>query len=137
MKLLRAVVLMVIAPTALAGLNGQQISFRAPGADLDRVRISGDNQDDRAVRWDSSWKGIVCNAARCDQVRAEDWWFKGRILVRYRLRNDRHTYACYYYVNERQAGDWVNLVAPNIEPDGQGFRYREPGKAAVKCAIDR
>jgi hypothetical protein len=134
MKLLHVIVLLAATPLSFAGQSGQQISFRTPGADLERVRISGDNQQDTASKWDSSWKGILCSAGRCDQARTDNWWFKGKVVVRYRLRNDHHTYSCYFYVNEQQPGDWVRLSAPNVEADGPVFRYRKPGKAPVKCA---
>jgi hypothetical protein len=97
---------------ALAGVNGQQISFRAPGAHLEQVRISGDNQHDRPVTWISARAGVACREQPCDEVRTQGWWFKGKVTVEYRVRGEGAALSCYFYVNERQSGDWVDVLAP-------------------------
>jgi hypothetical protein len=103
------------------GQGGQQVSFSAPGMDIEQARISGDNQYDRHVTWDSSNFRSACEVGRCSEVRARNWWFKGKVIVEYRLRGDRTTYSCHFYVNEQPAGNyWADLLAPEIPgPDGR------------------
>lgn len=93
--------------------GGQQVSFRVPGADIELLRITGDNQYDRQVTWDSARMVRRCDTDPCDEVRARGWWFKGKVIVEYRLRGDPALRSCHFYVNERQAGSqWVDLQAP-------------------------
>jgi hypothetical protein len=93
--------------------GGQQVSFRVPGADIESLRITGDNQYDRQVTWDSARMVRRCDMDPCDEVRARGWWFKGKVIVEYRLRGDPALRSCHFYVNERQAGSqWVDLQAP-------------------------
>ena len=106
------VVLCGLPQLALAGLNGQQISFRAPGASLQQVRISGDNQYDRAVTWDSARAPAACPGQRCEEVRTPGWWFKGKVTIEYQVRGERAPRSCHFYVNEQQPGDWVAVLAP-------------------------
>lgn len=101
---------------AYAGPNGQQISIRVPGARLERVRISGDNQHGLAVTWDSSRAGASCSDERCEEVRAQGWWFKGKITVEYQVRGERPMRSCHDYVNESQPAHWVHLLAPADAP---------------------
>ena len=124
-RLLGAALLGLLPMSAHAGLNGQQISFRTSGAELDWVRITGDNQYDIPVTWDSTRFGLVCNAGRCGEARTPNWWFKGKVAIEYRLRGEPATYSCHFYVNEQQPDlEWVNLLAPkqlvplNRTPDG-------------------
>jgi hypothetical protein len=118
-----------LSQPAYAGPNGQQVSIRVPGARLERVRISGDNQYDRAVTWDSSRAGASCADQRCEEVRAQGWWFKGKVTVEYQLRGERPIRSCHYYVNESQPDHWVNLLAPtDSHPADAGV-----GEANPRC----
>jgi hypothetical protein len=77
-----------LSPAALAGTNGQQVSFRAFD-DISRVKISGDNYKGLPVTWDSERAGFTCTDTQCDEVRASNWWFKGKATVEYKLKDKR------------------------------------------------
>lgn len=125
-----------VSPSAFAGPNGQQVSLRAPGARLERVRISGDNQYDRPVTWDSSRSGANCADERCEEVRAQGWWFKGKVTVEYQVRGERPVRSCHFYVNESQPGDWVDLVAPaDPAPAGAAVSEASPRCLAAPSAV--
>lgn len=111
---------------ALAGTNGQQVSFRAFG-DISRVKISGDNYKGLPVTWDSEKSRFNCNESQCNEVRTNSWWFKGKITIEYTLKDKRGTYACIFYVNHSQSGNWVNLAAPTTDVRVGGLRkHAEP-----------
>lgn len=129
--LVAGIALCGLAQPVHAGLNGQQISFRTFRADISRVKITGDNQYGRPVTWDSATRGLVCGAGRCEQVRTEGWWFKGKVVVEYRLQGDRRTYSCHFYVNERQSGNWVGLLAPASDVRVSRFPGRQ--KSRPQC----
>jgi hypothetical protein len=83
--------------------------------DIEHIRISGDNQYDRHVSWDSATFGAICATGPCGEVRARNWWFKGKVTVEYRLRGDRNTHTCHFYVDEHPDGRfWVDLMPPEI-----------------------
>jgi hypothetical protein len=103
----------LMSSVAWAGVDGQQISFDASGIELQRVIVSGDNQNDRPATWDSSWGGLICAPNdRCHGAFTTGWWFKGKVAIDYMIKGDRTLYSCIAYVNETQVSDWVRLGAP-------------------------
>jgi len=124
----------IAPPAADRGPKATQISFHAPGAVIGRARISGDNQYDLPVTWDSSRFGIFCGTGQCDEVRTNNWWFRGRINVVYELKGDSTTHSCHFDLGERLPGVWVALVAPDNDSPTDEATCLTPPQAVASNA---
>jgi len=124
----------IAPPSADRGPKATQISFHVPGAVIGRARISGDNQYDLPVTWDSSRFGIFCGTGQCDEVRTNNWWFRGRVNVVYELNGDSTTHSCHFDLGERLPGIWVALVAPGDDSPADGATCLTPPQAVASNA---